>query len=229
MDRKLFPALRWALLAGLAGACAGVGAVYFGLHGSGNGENASDAAPSTAAASTEADKACALKADQAKTVGAAAQGQVAAMLPADPPISLAGLQFENPQGTPMTLADKKGQTLLVNLWATWCAPCRAEMPALDALETEMGGENFEVVTVNLDKGDATKPNKFLDEIGVKALERYRDPSLKLFDTMKERGLVLGLPATFLIDAEGCMLGSMNGPAEWHSADAKALIEAALEP
>ncbi|MBE7185924.1 MAG: TlpA family protein disulfide reductase [Methylobacterium mesophilicum] len=228
MNRKFFPAPRWAVLAGLAGACAGMGAVYFGLPGSGNGGDASDAAPAKLVAATESDQACALKADEAKRIGTAARGEVAAMLSAKPPVSLAGLQFVDPQGKPMTLADKKGRTLLVNLWATWCAPCRAEMPALDALETEMGGERFEVVTVNLDKGDASKPDAFLDEIGVKALERYRDPSLKLFETMKRRGLVLGLPATFLVDTESCVLGVMNGSANWRSADAKALVEAALE-
>ena len=75
-------------------------------------------------------------------------------------------------------------------------------------------------------GDDAKPKKFLGEIGVKDLKLYREPTLKLFDTVKKRGLALGLPVTMLVDGEGCLIGHMNGPAEWSSPDAKRLIEAA---
>ncbi len=87
------------------------------------------------------------------------------MLPADPPQSLAKLAFNSPDGKPMTLADRAGKTVLLNLWATWCAPCRAEMPALDALQKEAGDDGFEVIAVNVDTGDDTKPKKFLAETG----------------------------------------------------------------
>ena len=92
-----------------------------------------------------------------------------------------------------------GKTVLLNLWATWCAPCRDEMPALDALQKEMGGDDFEVVAVNVDTGDDTKPRKFLAETGVAALAYYRDNTLGLFNELKQRGLALGLPVTLLID------------------------------
>src|SRR5690606_29760477 len=113
------------------------------------------------------------------------------------------------------------------LWATWCAPCRAEMPALDALQERMGSEAFEVVAVNVDTGDDAKPKKFLAETGVKSLGYYRDNTLDLFNDLKKRSLALGLPVTLLIDRDGCLLAHMNGPAEWGGADAAKLIEAAL--
>ncbi|WP_378948285.1 TlpA family protein disulfide reductase [Mesorhizobium sp. ANAO-SY3R2] len=229
MDRrKMFPAPRHILLAAVAGVIAGAVAVYVSNTRSGNNAPApASVATNTGADASADDKLCAAKADRAKAVGAAATGHVAAMLPADPPRSLKSLAFNGPDGKPMTVADHSGRTLLINLWATWCAPCRAEMPALDALEREMGGENFEVVAVNVDTGDDTKPKKFLEETGVASLGFYRENTLALFNDLKKQGLALGLPVTLLIDGDGCLLANMNGPAEWASPDAKKLIEAAL--
>jgi len=131
------------------------------------------------------------------------------------------------KGQPADMAPYRGKVLLVNLWATWCAPCRAEMPALDALQAKKGGADFEVVAINVDTGDDAKPRKFLEETGVKSLAYYRDPSLDSFNALREKGLALGLPVTVLADGEGCALLAMNGPANWAGADAAALIEAAL--
>lgn len=225
--KKMFPAPRHILLAAVAGVIAGAVAVYVSTTLPGNKTPSPTVAADTSAQASADDKLCAAKADTAKAIGAAATGHVAAMLPADPPQSLKTLAFNDPQGKPMTVADHAGRTLLVNLWATWCAPCRAEMPALDALEREMGGENFEVVAINVDTGDDTKPKKFLEEINVSSLGYYRDNTLGVFNDLKKRGLALGLPVTLLIDGEGCLLANMNGPAEWASPDAKKLIEAAL--
>ncbi|KAJ0344491.1 hypothetical protein COL154_014005 [Colletotrichum chrysophilum] len=219
--RKTFPAIRLVLLALVAGALVGAVAVYVRENHFGNAEPPVNAA----AADSSDDVACAAKATEAKKVAAAATGQVAALLPADPPLSMKALAFEGPDGKPMTVADHAGKTLLVNLWATWCAPCRAEMPALDALQQEKGGDGFEVVAINVDTGDDAKPKKFLSEIGVKDLALYRGPTLTLFDTVKKRGLALGLPVTMLVDGDGCLIGHMNGPAEWSSPDAKRLVEA----
>jgi thiol-disulfide isomerase/thioredoxin len=223
--KKLIPVPRLLAVAALAGALAGAVAVYVSVTLSGN-----NAQPSAAGAVVNADansKLCAAKADRAKTVAAAATGEVAAMLPADPPQSLKTLAFNAPDGRPMQLSDKAGKTLLINLWATWCAPCRAEMPALDALQKELGSDKFEVVAVNVDTGDDAKPKKFLADIGVEALGYYRDNTMATFEELKTRGLALGLPVTLLVDGEGCLLAHMNGPAEWSSDDAKKLIGAAL--
>lgn len=215
------PASRMILLAAVAGVVAGAAAVY--VTNSANGNNAD--APGVAA---EADR-CPAKQDFAQAVSAAAVGEVAAMLPASPPQSLRGLAFKAPDGTSTTLADFAGKTVLMNLWATWCAPCRAEMPALDALQKKRGGEDFEVVAVNVDTGDDTKPKRFLADTGVEALAYYRDNTLALFNDLKRRSLALGLPVTLLIDGDGCLLSHMNGPAEWDSTDALRLIDAANDP
>lgn len=219
--RKFLTAPRVILVAALAGALVGAVAVY--VTGGLDGNNP----PAVADAGAEADRACAQKADKAATLASLAVGDVAAMLRADPPTSLAALAFDDPAGKPTTIAGFAGKTLLVNLWATWCAPCRAEMPALDALQGAMGGDAFEVVAINIDTGDDSKPKAFLSEIGVKTLGYYRDATMGVFNDLKRRSLALGLPVTLLIDAEGCLLASMNGPAEWAGDDARKLIEAAL--
>jgi thiol-disulfide isomerase/thioredoxin len=223
--RFFFPATRLILAALMAGVLAGAVAVYVSESGSGN--NAPEKV--AAAGNNKDDAACAAKAGRAKQVAAKAVGQVAALQPADPPQSLKSLAFNGPDGKPMTIANHAGKTVLLNLWATWCAPCRAEMPALDALQKEKGSNAFEVVAVNVDTGDDVKPKKFLKEIGVQTLGFYRDPTIALFNEAKTRGLALGLPVTMLIDGEGCLIAHMNGPAEWSSPDAKRLVEAALAP
>ncbi|MCO5070042.1 MAG: TlpA family protein disulfide reductase [Rhizobiaceae bacterium] len=218
--RKLLPAPKLIAAAALAGLVAGAVAVYATGPRSGNPKGSAGEAVVDVG-----DNNCADKTEDARIVAAAAKGEVAAMLPADPPQSLKTLAFDAPDGMPMTLADHAGKTVLLNLWATWCAPCRAEMPALDTLQKEMGGDDFEVVAVNVDTGDDEKPKKFLGDIKVESLAFYRDNTLDLFNELKTRGLALGLPVTLLIDKEGCLLASMNGPAEWSGPDAKAMLAA----
>jgi len=221
---RLFPPLRLIAFAALAGLAVGAAAVY--VTGGLERNMPADSPQAINTASTPQDSACAAKEDAAKTIAAAATGDVAAMLPADPPRSLASLAFNDPTGKPMTLADRSGKTVLLNLWATWCAPCRAEMPALDALQRDKGSDAFEVMAVNVDTGDDTKPRKFLEETNVKSLAYYRENTLSLFENLKKQGLALGLPVTLLIDKDGCLVASMNGPAEWSGADAHRFIEKA---
>ena len=98
------------------------------------------------------------------------------------------------------------------------------MPALNALEKEMGSDKFQVVPVNIDSGDDDKPKTFLAETGVDALQLYRDNTIAVFNSLKKEGLAMGLPVTLLIDDKGCLISAMNGPAAWDSDDAKALIK-----
>jgi thiol-disulfide isomerase/thioredoxin len=218
---KMIPAPRAILIALVAGALAGAVAVYVRAGLSGNAQP-----PAVAAVEEDGGK-CAAKAERAKAVAASATGDVAAMLAADPPRPLGALAFNGPDGKPMSIADRSGRMLLVNLWATWCAPCRAEMPALDALQAAAGSDKFEVMAINVDTGSDEKPKKFLAETGVKALAYYREDTLSLFNDLKKRGLALGLPVTLLIDGEGCLIANMNGPAEWSGPDARKLIDTAL--
>jgi thiol-disulfide isomerase/thioredoxin len=222
-----FAGLRPVLLALVAGLAAGAVAVYVTGGPSGNIPGAAPVA-ATPPQGAEADiAACAAKTERANALAASAKGEVAAMLPANPPQSLASLRLNDPSGAATTLGSMSGKVLLVNLWATWCAPCRAEMPALDALQKEMGGAEFEVVAVNVDTGDDVKPKKFLAETGIENLAYYRENTLAFFNALKKRGLALGLPVTLLVDRDGCLLANMNGPAEWASDDARALVRAAL--
>jgi thiol-disulfide isomerase/thioredoxin len=219
--RLNLPPMRLIILAAVAGIVAGGVAVYVsgGLSGNQPGDM-------VAQAPGEPDS-CPAKTNKAKAVVAKATGDVAAMLAADPPQSLKFLAFNGPDGKPATLADKSGKTLLVNIWATWCAPCRAEMPALDRLQAAKGGPGFEVVAINVDAGDDIKPRKFLAETNVRSLAYYRDATMGVFNALRERALALGLPVTLLVDPEGCLIAAMNGPANWSGPDAAKLVEAAL--
>jgi thiol-disulfide isomerase/thioredoxin len=172
--------------------------------------------------------ACAASAKITEAVKDLAKGEVAAMAIAKEPEPMANLAFKGPDGKPMTLADFKGKTLLLNLWATWCVPCRSEMPALDRLQAEAGSDRFEVVAINIDTSRLDRPKAFLDEVGVKALAYYADPKADIFFQLKQSGKVLGLPTTFLIDPLGCQLGLMAGPAAWDSAEGRALVTRAAE-
>lgn len=171
---------------------------------------------------------CAGAAKTAEAVKDLAKGEVAAMTIAKTPEKLPDYAFNDPEGKPVTLAAFRGKTLLFNVWATWCVPCRAEMPELDKLQAELGSDKFQVVTVNIDTARLDRPKKFFEETGVKALALYADPKANLFFELKQSGKALGLPVTMLIDPEGCQIGLMNGPAAWHSADGQALVTKAVE-
>ena len=217
VKKKLgLPAGKLVAIAGLAGLLAGGAAIYVKESLSGNGGIAS-ADPA----------ACALAAEKAAAITPFSRGEVAAMRTVDEHRPLPGLVFDGPDGQRKTIADFSGKTLLVNLWATWCVPCREEMPALNTLQKDLGSEKFEVVAINIDTGDDEKPKAFLEETKVHDLAYYRDASMGVFNTLKKEGLAFGLPVTLLMDDKGCLISAMNGPAAWDSEDAKALINAAL--
>lgn len=136
---------------------------------------------------------------------------------------LADVSFTDGDGNPKTLKDFRGKTVLLNLWATWCAPCREEMPSLDRLQTALGSGTFEVVALAVDRTGVQSVKKFLDETGVKSLKLYIDTTTRSGSALK----AIGMPTTILIDPEGREIGRLPGPAEWDSADAKRLVESAL--
>jgi len=175
-----------------------------------------------------ADTACADAAHLAERLAPLARGEVAAFTVADGSQRLPDLAFRDANGTERNLADWRGRTVLLNLWATWCVPCRKEMPALDALEGKLGGPAFEVVAVNIDTRNADKPRVWLNEVGVGRLGYYADPSAKIFQDLKTMGRAAGMPTTLLVDPAGCEIGTIFGPAEWASEDAVKLVTAALQ-
>jgi thiol-disulfide isomerase/thioredoxin len=170
---------------------------------------------------------CAPAVKTAARIAPLVHGEVAALAVARAPFRVPALAFKDAEGRDRTLADWHGRTVLLNLWATWCVPCRREMPALDGLEAELGGPNFEVVAVNIDTRDAQKPRAFLKETGVEHLAYYSDQSAKVFQDLKMAGKAFGMPTTLLIDPFGCEIGDMAGPASWSSAEGIKLVSAAI--
>jgi thiol-disulfide isomerase/thioredoxin len=174
-----------------------------------------------------ADAVCPGTLNLAQRVAPLARGEVAAFVVAERALRVPDLAFRDGSGNQRHLADWQGRTVLLNLWATWCVPCRKEMPALDALEQKVGAPGFEVVAVNIDTRDPEKPRAWLKEAGIDRLGYYADPSARVFQDLKTVGRATGMPTTLLIDPNGCEIGTLAGPAEWASEDAVKLISAAL--
>lgn len=139
------------------------------------------------------------------------------------PEDLPEINFTDGAGKAMTPKDWQGKVVLLNLWATWCAPCRKEMPALDRLQAELGSEKFEVVALSVDRGGIEASKKFLDQVKVEKLKVYVDPTARASSALK----AVGLPTTLLVK-DGKEIGRLVGPAEWDSPEAKRLIAAALK-
>src|SRR5262249_13752068 len=115
------------------------------------------------------------------------------------------------------------KVVLLNLWATWCLPCRKEMPSLERLQAALGSDKFEVVALSVDRKGLEASKRFLDDIKVEKLGLYVDATARASSDLR----VVGLPAMLLIDAEGGEIGRLLGPAEWDGEDAKRLIGAAV--
>lgn len=128
----------------------------------------------------------------------------------DKPKSVQAIQFSDGEGKSLGLSDFHGKSVLLNIWATWCVPCRKEMPALNRLEAKLGGPDFQVVPLSIDRGGADVVRKFFAEIGIKKLGMYLDVSGDATRTLS----VVGLPTTLIIDREGREIGRLIGPAEW---------------
>lgn len=172
---------------------------------------------------------CPVQTAQAQIIDAAATGQLAALMGTGEGRGYADLAFKDGAGADLTIADFKGKALLVNFWASWCIPCREEMPALDAIATQYNSEKFMVLPINLDigAGGLEKAQAFLDEGQFAQLPLYADSSFAAFERLKREAVAVGLPATLLLDPEGCELAVLQGPAEWHSGDGQAVVEALI--
>jgi thiol-disulfide isomerase/thioredoxin len=175
------------------------------------------------------DPACRPAVELARKLAPLAHGEVAALTMASAPLRLPDVTFEDAQGKPKKLSDWRGRTVLLNLWATWCVPCRKEMPALESLQTRLGGPDFEVVAVNIDTRDPQKPKNFLKEANLIRLGYFTDEKAKVFQDLKGVGRALGMPTSVLVDGQGCEIATIAGPAEWGSDDAVKLISAAMKP
>lgn len=134
------------------------------------------------------------------------------------------LRFTDAQGDEVAFADFRGRAVLLNIWATWCVPCREEMPALDRLQAKLGGPDFQVVALSIDRGGIEPVSDFYAEIGIENLDIYLDRSSA---AMRALGVV-GIPTTLLIDGEGRELQRWVGPAEWDSPEIVALIKGHLK-
>ncbi len=141
------------------------------------------------------------------------------------PQPLADVSFLNADGEQVNLKDWRGKVVLLNLWATWCGPCREEMPMLDRLQKELGSDNFEVVALAVDKAGLEGAGKFFQNINVENLRIFADPTARAGTKLR----AVGMPTTILIDTQGREIGRLVGPADWESGDAKRLIAASLKP
>jgi thiol-disulfide isomerase/thioredoxin len=157
------------------------------------------------------------------------KGEVGALTVATKPLQLPDLAFQDASGNPKKLSDWKGRIVLVNLWATWCVPCRKEMPALDNLQGKLGGKSFDVVAINIDTRDPDKPKAFLKDGNLTRLDFFADQKAKVFQDLKSAGLALGMPTSVLVDGEGCEIAAISGGAGWDSDEAVTLITAATTP
>jgi thiol-disulfide isomerase/thioredoxin len=210
-------ALVTALGAAAIAAIAGFASVYVTL---GRPDNAvRPAAPASSAPAKVS-----AEAPSGPGANALSQGQMAAFVFRKAPDDLPEVKFQDAAGKERTLADWRGRIVLLNLWATWCLPCRKEMPALDRLQREMGSDKFEVVAVSVDRAGLPGARKFLDETKAEKLALYADGTARMATTLR----AAGLPVTLLLNAQGREIGRLLGPAEWDGEDARRLIRWAIE-
>ena len=163
---------------------------------------------------------------------AARTGDMEKLIVHDAPRPRLETAFETGSGETRTIADWEGKVVLLNFWATWCPPCRKEMPSLDRLQAEMGGDGFEVVALSMDRAPTERIQAFFAEIPqaegapwtVSNLAIYREPTMRI----GAEGAILGLPITLILDREGREVARLQGEAEWDSDRAKAMLKAIIE-
>ena len=145
------------------------------------------------------------------------------LTPLASPFPVADVRFDDEQGRKHALAELRGKSLLVNIWATWCGPCRKEMPALDRLQAKLGGDDFQVVALSVDRGSVAAVRAFYDEVDIRSLRLYVDPTTEALAKLR----IVGVPTTVLIDPEGREVARYAGPAPWDRSDMIATIQRLL--
>lgn len=224
------------LLAGAAALIAGFSAVFLGLPGPINQQALTQESVSVQqrspevveeAPNQETVQVSSASGDGAKAVSGLKglnTGHMTAFVVKAEPQEIKSFEFQDETGATRTLDDWSGKVVLLNLWATWCGPCREEMPAFDRLKTKLNPDKFDLVAISIDRGGQEKPKKFLEQINIKNLKLYHDPKARLNFTLN----ALGMPTTLLINGEGKEIGRLVGPAEWDKPEAVRLIQAAID-
>ncbi len=154
------------------------------------------------------------------TIGTAIAAQPKTMALHDAPRPLPDIAFSDEAGTPLTFNAYRGKVVLLNIWATWCGPCRIEMPTLDRLQAQLGSDRFEVVALSIDRAGAGAVRKFYDDNGIRHLVLVVDQTGRAIGDLN----VLGLPATILVEPEGKEIGRLIGPAEWDTPEMLAFLK-----
>lgn len=156
---------------------------------------------------------------------AARDGDMKKLVIHETPQSVSGAAFDLADGEGRaTLADYQGKVILLNFWATWCAPCKKEMPALSELQAELGGETFEVLTIATGRNSPDAITRFFTKAGIDNLPRHQDPKQALASQMG----IFGLPITVVLNEKGQEIARLRGDADWASDSAKAVIKALIE-
>ncbi|MEJ2116709.1 MAG: TlpA disulfide reductase family protein, partial [Alphaproteobacteria bacterium] len=140
-----------------------------------------------------------------------------------PPAPMPNVIFVDGEGKERTLKDWKGKVVLVNFWATWCPPCRREMPSLNRLQAKLGGKDFAVVAINIDRTGLEAPRRFITAKGFSHIKVYQDKGGRSFSKMQETSL----PLTLVLNREGRIIARLSGPAKWDSSEAEAIIRNAI--
>ncbi|QIE55644.1 TlpA family protein disulfide reductase [Pikeienuella piscinae] len=164
-----------------------------------------------------------LSADQIEALKAARAGDMTKLIFHDSPKPRLETTFETGDGAPVSVADYEGKVVVLDFWATWCPPCREEMPSLDRLKAAMADEGFDVVTVSMDRASTEKIQEFYDSVGVENLAIHREPSLRI----GSEGAILGMPTTLILDRKGREIARLQGDAEWDGPDATGMIRSIM--
>lgn len=209
------------LLAALAVATAsmavGFGAVYATLIADDNGERGRE--PATAVANTATPSGAPLP--RGAGTNPLSTGQMTAFVFKDAPQPVADIAFLDGTGASRSLSEWRGRTVVLNLWATWCAPCKTEMPSLERLQDALAGTKAEVIALAVDRTGLEGARQFFRDAKLERLPLYADPTGKTGMTLK----AVGMPTTIVLNADGLEVGRLVGPAEWDSPDAQRLIAA----